>query len=54
MASNSERILGAIFGGAIGDAFGGAYEGNKMPVSIDYKKPWRRSDDTQMTLATLN
>src|SRR2546428_7383885 len=50
--SKKDKILGSIFGGAIGDAFGGPYEGDRMPVKIDYKKGWRLSDDTQMTLAT--
>lgn len=47
-----DRILGCIFGGAIGDAFGGPYEGNTSPVRIDENVTWRLSDDTQLTLAT--
>ena len=47
-----ERIIGSILGGAIGDAFGGPYEGASAPVTIDHQLEWRVSDDTQMTLAT--
>ncbi len=49
---NSNRIRGCIFGGAIGDAFGGPYEGSQPPVAIVDTAPWRLSDDTQLTLAT--
>ncbi|MBN1910183.1 MAG: ADP-ribosylglycohydrolase family protein [Pirellulales bacterium] len=47
-----DQILGCIFGGAIGDAYGGPYEGTSQPVRIDETLPWRLSDDTQLTLAT--
>lgn len=50
--SGLERIIGSILGGAIGDAFGGPYEGMSSPVSIDHQLEWRLSDDTQLTLAT--
>ncbi len=36
----------------MGDCLGGHYEGWAAPVSIDYQREWRTSDDTQMTLAT--
>ena len=49
---DSNRILGCIFGGALGDAFGGAYEGARPPIAIDETAPLRLSDDTQLTLAT--
>lgn len=47
-----ERIFGCIFGGAIGDAFGGAHEGKQQPIEIDESVDWQLSDDTQLTLAT--
>lgn len=47
-----DRILGCLFGGAIGDAFGSAYEGQPAPVAITDDFKWRLSDDTQLTLAT--
>ena len=47
-----ERITGCILGGAIGDAFGGPYEGATLPVKFDHQLEWRLSDDTQLTLAT--
>lgn len=47
-----EHISGCLFGGAIGDALGGAYENSVQPV--EWTKPliWQLSDDTQLTLAT--
>jgi ADP-ribosylglycohydrolase len=50
--NNYERIIGSILGGAIGDAFGGPYEGISSPVTVDHQLEWRLSDDTQLTLAT--
>jgi ADP-ribosylglycohydrolase len=47
-----DRILGCIFGGAIGDALGGAYEGKQPPFEISDDAELRLSDDTQLTLAT--
>ncbi len=46
-----DRLLGCLLGGAIGDAMGGAYEGQPRPTIVD-APPWRLSDDTQLTLAT--
>ena len=46
------QIIGCIVGGAIGDGFGGAYEGKNLPITINKNYPWKISDDTQMTLAT--
>ena len=46
------RILGCIFGGAIGDAFGGAYENLMPPIDFAKARAWHLSDDTQLTLAT--
>jgi ADP-ribosylglycohydrolase len=51
-ANHGNRVLGCIFGGAIGDAFGGPYEGSASPVRLDEQATWRLSDDTQLTLAT--
>lgn len=48
----SDRVLGSIVGGAIGDAMGGPYEGQFGPVVINPEVPWFLSDDTQLTLAT--
>jgi ADP-ribosylglycohydrolase len=48
----AERVLGCVFGGAIGDAMGGPYEGSETPASVDRGAEWRIFDDTQLTLAT--
>ncbi len=50
--SVKERILGCIVGGAIGDALGSAVEGQTPPFEFPISRPWRLSDDTQLTLAT--
>lgn len=50
--NNHDRILGCIFGGAIGDAMGGPCEGQSPPIVLDDRAEWRLSDDTQLTLAT--
>ena len=47
-----DQIVGCIVGGAIGDAFGGPYEGQPGPVELDAEAPWRISDDTELTLGT--
>lgn len=47
-----DRVLGCILGGAIGDAFGGAYENAPALVEIDDSEDWELSDDTQLTIAT--
>ncbi|HYE75548.1 MAG TPA: ADP-ribosylglycohydrolase family protein [Blastocatellia bacterium] len=46
------RILGCIVGGAIGDAFGGLYEGGPPHKPISNHQQLNLSDDTQLTLAT--
>lgn len=43
---------GCILGGAVGDAMGGAFEGQAGPVKFGNHREWRISDDTQLTLAT--
>ena len=59
----SERFKGCILGGAIGDAYGSAYENipkeeNSENTYYLFGKPqvetpkWRITDDTQLTLAT--
>jgi len=47
-----DRLLGCLFGGAIGDCLGGAHEGKPSPRVVDWGAPWQLSDDTQLTLAT--
>ena len=50
--SNQDKILGCLLGGALGDAFGGAYENQAPPIDFAAPRAWRLSDDTQLTLAT--
>ncbi len=45
-------VVGCLLGGAIGDAMGSAYEGQRSPVRIDEAFAWEITDDTQLTLAT--
>ncbi|MEZ4222578.1 MAG: ADP-ribosylglycohydrolase family protein [Polyangiaceae bacterium] len=47
-----DRVLGCIVGGAIGDAWGGPYEGRTGPLEFSVSETSRISDDTQLTLAT--
>ncbi len=47
-----ESIVGCILGGAIGDALGGAYEGQSAPITVNFSNSMQISDDTQLTLAT--
>ena len=60
--TKAERFEGCIIGGAIGDAFGSGYENeiNEEEDTFylfekpDVKKPdWQITDDTQLTLATI-
>jgi ADP-ribosylglycohydrolase len=46
------RVLGCLFGGALGDAWGGPYEGAAGPVVFEIPPRPALSDDTQLTLAT--
>ena len=48
----TERIVGCILGGAIGDALGGPFEGVRVPITFEPPDIWLVSDDTQLTLAT--
>ena len=52
MHDRGDQVLGCLLGGAIGDAFGGPYEGLASPDPAPDSRPWRISDDTQLTLAT--
>ena len=47
-----DRIFGCLIGGAIGDAFGGAYENQMPPINFAKARNWCLSDDTHLTLAT--
>jgi ADP-ribosyl-[dinitrogen reductase] hydrolase len=47
-----DRALGCILGGALGDAWGGSFEGAPGPVSFAIPQRSVLSDDTQLTLAT--
>ena len=47
-----DRARGCILGSAVGDAIGGAFEGQTGPLEFDDQQHWRISDDTQLTLAT--
>lgn len=47
-----ERILGSLLGGALGDAWGTLYEGQKGPVQFVVPDRPFVSDDTQLTFAT--
>lgn len=46
------QVLGCIIGGALGDAWGGPWEGTRGPVNFRIPTRSRVSDDTQLTLAT--
>ena len=64
--TKAERFKGCIIGGAIGDAFGSAYENLNVskvhddtfylfakPKNREEIKEWQITDDTQLTLATI-
>lgn len=48
--SARDRVLGALTGGAIGDAWGSTVEGQR--ASTPALRPWQLTDDTQLTVAT--
>lgn len=52
MKLSTDRVLGCLYAGAIGDAVGYPYEGQRGPICIDPHREWQLSDDTQLTLAT--
>ena len=47
-----DRVLGCLFGGALGDAWGGPFEGSTGPVRFEIPARPVLSDDTQFTVAT--
>src|SRR5262245_31725299 len=51
---DSRRVTGCLIGGAIGDAWGSAYEGMASPVAVELDRDWFLTDDTQLTLATCD
>jgi ADP-ribosyl-[dinitrogen reductase] hydrolase len=50
--STEDRIVGCLLGGALGDAWGGPFEGATSPVHFEIPTQSALSDDTQLTLAT--
>ena len=48
----SDKSLGCILGGALGDALGVPYEGKATVERVDWPSELHVSDDTQLTLAT--
>lgn len=51
-AITKNQVLGCLLGGALGDAWGGPYEGAAGPVAFEIPSRPALSDDTQLTLAT--
>lgn len=51
--ATEDQVVGSILGGAIGDALGGPYEGRRGPLALSEPSHWCISDDTQLTLATV-
>jgi ADP-ribosyl-[dinitrogen reductase] hydrolase len=47
-----DKIKGCLVLGAIGDSYGGKYEGTEFNQLVDTDFDWNISDDTQLTLAT--
>jgi ADP-ribosyl-[dinitrogen reductase] hydrolase len=52
MHNLSDRVRGCIIGGAVGDARGGPFEGQRGPVQFRESARWAISDESQLTLAT--
>jgi ADP-ribosylglycohydrolase len=52
MTRKTDRLIGCIVGGAIGDGLGSAYEGKDAPFDVKLDVEWRLTDDTQLSLAT--
>ncbi|REJ79225.1 MAG: hypothetical protein DWQ47_00325 [Acidobacteria bacterium] len=50
--TNTDRIVGCLLAGALGDAKGSPFEGKKDSETVIVPKVLRTSDDTQLTLAT--
>jgi ADP-ribosylglycohydrolase len=47
-----DRVCGCLLAGALGDAWGGSYEGAHGPLQFGIPEHSHLSDDTQLTLAT--
>jgi ADP-ribosyl-[dinitrogen reductase] hydrolase len=47
-----DQVFGCLLGGALGDAWGGPWEGRSGPVQFEIPLQSKISDDTQLTLAT--
>lgn len=47
-----DKLKGCLILGAIGDSYGGKYEGREFNHIVDSGFDWDISDDTQLTLAT--
>lgn len=47
-----DHARGCIIGGALGDALGGPFEGQRGPLQFKQHTNWSISDDSQFTLAT--
>ena len=52
MLQIDDRVLGCLFGGAVGDAWGGSWENHPGPVDFVEPITSELSDDTQLTMAT--
>lgn len=51
-SKKEDEVLGCLLGGALGDAWGGPFEGRVGPVCFEIPRQSQVSDDTQLTLAT--
>jgi ADP-ribosyl-[dinitrogen reductase] hydrolase len=47
-----DQVMGCLLGGALGDAWGGPWEGRVGPIHFEIPTLSSVSDDTQLTLAT--
>ena len=47
-------MRGSLLGGALGDAWGSAYEGQPAPVAAHFPDQPRLTDDTWLTVATCD
>ncbi|MGB2679664.1 MAG: ADP-ribosylglycohydrolase family protein [Candidatus Acidiferrum sp.] len=52
LGKTEDRVFGCLLGGALGDAWGGPFEGCTAPPRFEIPPQSRVSDDTQLTLAT--
>ena len=52
-SNHNNKLLNCLIGGLIGDCIGGYYENNKHDFISPLSYTWECSDDTQLTLATL-